>query len=138
MPTFMKMFFSMNKGFGAPKRLLIPLKFPCRFKFCMLPTKVSHSKASCYGASKWRFFVCQSTCGLCGTSQDNLMMTWFLGDEMTLKTTLLVWEPMVISNGLISWVFGFDKYFDYQWFQPTLVCSFPLELTCIITLILCP
>jgi hypothetical protein len=37
------------------------------------------------------------------------MMTRFLRDEMTLKTTLLVWEPMVTSNGLISWVIGRDE-----------------------------
>ncbi len=30
------------------------------------------------------------------------MMTRVLGNEMTLKTTLLVWEPMVTSNGLVS------------------------------------
>jgi hypothetical protein len=42
------------------------------------------------------------------------MMTRFLGDEMTWKTTLLVWEPMVTSNGLVSWVIGFDKGFDHQ------------------------
>jgi hypothetical protein len=28
----------------------------------------------------------------------------FLGNEMTLETTLLVWEPMVTSNGLVSCV----------------------------------
>jgi len=56
--------------------------------------------------------VCQSIHGLCGTSQDNPMMIGFLGDEMTLKTTLLVWEPMVTSNGLVSWVIGSDKRFQ--------------------------
>jgi hypothetical protein len=28
---------------------------------------------------------------------------------MTLKTTLLVWEPMVTFNGLFSWVIGFNE-----------------------------
>jgi hypothetical protein len=37
------------------------------------------------------------------------MMTKFLGDEMTLKTTLLMWEPMVTSNGLVSCVIGLDE-----------------------------
>ncbi len=36
-------------------------------------------------------------------------MTWFFGDEMTLKTTFLVWEPMVTSNALVSCVIGFDE-----------------------------
>jgi hypothetical protein len=62
--------------------------------------------ASCCGVSKWKFFIHQSIHGLCRTSQDNPMMTWFLWDEMTLKTTLLVWELMVTSNGLVSWVIG--------------------------------
>jgi hypothetical protein len=33
-----------------------------------------------------------------------IQMTRFLGDEMTLKITLLLWEPMVTYNGLVSWV----------------------------------
>ncbi len=33
----------------------------------------------------------------------------FLRDEMTLKTTLLVWELMVAFNGLVSWVTGPNK-----------------------------
>jgi hypothetical protein len=37
------------------------------------------------------------------------MMTRFLGDEMTLKTTLLVWESMVTSNGLDSYVTCLDE-----------------------------
>jgi hypothetical protein len=37
------------------------------------------------------------------------MITRCIGDEMTLKTTLLVWEPMVTSNGLVSWVIGHNK-----------------------------
>ncbi len=30
------------------------------------------------------------------------MIIKFIRDEITLKTTLLVWEPMVTSNGLVS------------------------------------
>jgi hypothetical protein len=37
------------------------------------------------------------------------MMIRFVGDEMTLKTTLLVCDPMVISNALVSCVIGFKK-----------------------------
>jgi hypothetical protein len=37
------------------------------------------------------------------------MLTRFFVDEMTLKTTLLVWEAMVASNGLVSWVIGPDE-----------------------------
>jgi hypothetical protein len=37
------------------------------------------------------------------------MMTRFLGYEMTLKTTLLVWEPMVTFYGLVSWVIGLNE-----------------------------
>jgi len=33
---------------------------------------------------------------------------------MTLKTILLVWEPMVTSNGLVSWATGFDEKFRHQ------------------------
>jgi hypothetical protein len=28
---------------------------------------------------------------------------------MTLKITLMVWEPMVTSNGLVPWVIGLDE-----------------------------
>jgi len=37
------------------------------------------------------------------------MMTRFLEDEMTLKTTLLVWEPMVTFNGLVLCVISHDE-----------------------------
>jgi hypothetical protein len=37
------------------------------------------------------------------------MMIRFVGYEMTLKTTLLVCDPMVISNALVSCVIGFKK-----------------------------
>jgi hypothetical protein len=39
-------------------------------------------------------------------------MIRFLRDEMTLKTTLLMWELMVTSNGLISCDFGRDERFQ--------------------------
>jgi len=40
------------------------------------------------------------------------MMIGFLKDEMTLKTTLLVWELMITSNGLVSCVIGRDEKFQ--------------------------
>ncbi len=46
------------------------------------------------------------------------MMTRFFGDEMTLKTTLLMWEPMVTSNGLVSWVTNLD---ERLWLSMTLI-----------------
>jgi len=108
MAAFMKVFIPTSEGLGHLS-LLVPLRFPYCFKFCILMTRVSHSRGLCYGVSKWKLFICQSTLGLCGTSQDNPMMTRFLRDEMTLKTTLLVWEPMVTSNGLVSWVTNSDE-----------------------------
>jgi hypothetical protein len=37
------------------------------------------------------------------------MMIVFFEDEMTLKTTFLVWEPMVTSSGLISCVINHNE-----------------------------
>jgi hypothetical protein len=41
--------------------------------------------------------------------QDNPMMIDFIGDEMTLKTILLVCNRMIISNALVSCVVSFEK-----------------------------
>jgi hypothetical protein len=54
----------------------------------------------------------QSTCALCKVSQNNAMMTRFFGDEMTLKTILLMCEPIVTSNALVSCVIGLDEKFQ--------------------------
>jgi hypothetical protein len=40
------------------------------------------------------------------------MMTRFIKNEMTLKTTLLMWKSMVTSNGLVSCVIGRDEKFQ--------------------------
>jgi hypothetical protein len=115
---------SLHEGFCSNKQrlghlsLLVPSRSSFCLKFCMLLTRVSHSRALCCGVSKWKLIVWQSTHGLCETSQDNTMMTWFLRDEMTLKTTLLVWEPMVTSNGLVSCVINFYERF---WPSMTLI-----------------
>ncbi len=37
------------------------------------------------------------------------MMTRYFGNEMTLKTTLLVWQPMVTPNALVSCLIGHDE-----------------------------
>jgi hypothetical protein len=44
-------------------------------------------------------------------SQDNLMMIGFFGDKMTLNTTLLKYDLMVISNTLVSCVIGLKENF---------------------------
>jgi hypothetical protein len=41
--------------------------------------------------------------------QDNPMTIDFVRDEMTLKTTLLVCDPMIISKALVSCVISFGK-----------------------------
>jgi hypothetical protein len=67
----------------------------------------------------------QSTCALCKASQNNTMMTRFFGDEMTLKTILLMCDPIVTSNALEC--FSFMCYrsqgeipivddFNWHWF----------------------
>jgi hypothetical protein len=38
-------------------------------------------------------------------------MIGFVEDEMTLKTTLLICDPMVISNALVSCVISFEERF---------------------------
>jgi hypothetical protein len=38
-------------------------------------------------------------------------MVGFVREEMTLKTTLLVCDPMVISNSLVSCIIGLEKKF---------------------------
>ncbi len=52
--------------------------------------------------SKWRLLIFRSIRGLCKMSHDNPMMIRFVGDEMTLKTTLLLYDPIVTVNVLDS------------------------------------
>jgi len=75
----------------------------------MLVIVASQSKGSCLGASKLRLFICQSTRGLCKMSQDNPMMIGFFGDKMTLNTTLIKCDLMVISNALVPCVIGHEE-----------------------------
>jgi hypothetical protein len=65
-----------------------------------------HLYAYSLGISKWKFYVCHSICGLCRTGQYKPMMIGFVENEMTLKTILLVCDPMVISNALVSCIIG--------------------------------
>jgi len=43
---------------------------PSWFLLCLFLTRVSHSMASCFGVLNWRLLICQSTHGLCKTSQN--------------------------------------------------------------------
>jgi hypothetical protein len=68
-----------------------------------------HFDVSSFGTSKWKLFIFQSIHGLCKRKQDNPMMIEFVKDEITLKTTLLVCNPMIIFNALVSSVVSFEK-----------------------------
>jgi hypothetical protein len=68
-----------------------------------------HFDVSSFGTSKWKLFISQSIHGLCKRKQDNPMMIEFVKDEITLKTTLLVCNPMIIFNALVSCVVSFEK-----------------------------
>jgi hypothetical protein len=68
-----------------------------------------HFDVSSFGTSKWKLFISQSIHGLCKRKQDNPMMIEFVKDEITLKTTLLVCNPMIIFNALVSSVVSFEK-----------------------------
>lgn len=103
--------------------------------------KASHSGTSCFNNSKWKFLVRQSTCGLCKASQDNLMMTRFFKEEMTLKMTLkmtlLIWKPMATFNALVSCVTSFhERFWPSMTSIGTSVFSLPRP-TCIITPFFC-
>jgi hypothetical protein len=54
----------------------------------------------------------QSICALCKMSQNNEVMTRFFADEMTLETILLMCDPIVISNVLVSCVIGLEEKFQ--------------------------
>jgi hypothetical protein len=45
-------------------------------------------------------------------SHVNLMMIGFVRNEMTLKTTLLLYDPIVIDNALVSCVTSLEKRFQ--------------------------
>jgi hypothetical protein len=51
-------------------------------------------------------------------SHDNPMMIRFVRYEMTLKTILLLYDPIVIINDLISCIIGFEKRF-----QPSIIST---------------
>ncbi len=114
-----------------------PRWYPSWFLPCMFLIKVSHSKASCFGVSKWRLFVCQSTRRLYKVSKNNPMMTIFHINEMTLKTTLLMWKPMLTFNSLVSCAIGPNERLWPSMTQSTPMCYFPLEPTCIVAPIFC-
>jgi hypothetical protein len=45
-------------------------------------------------------------------SHDNPMMLGFVGNEMTLKTTLLLCDPIVTVNALVSCIIGLEESFQ--------------------------
>jgi hypothetical protein len=71
--------------------------------------KALYFDVSSFGISKWKFLLFQSICKLCRTNQNNPMMIWFIGDEMTLKTILLQCDPMVIFNALVLCITNFKE-----------------------------
>ncbi len=73
--------------------------------------KVSYFGVISFTDSKWRLFIFQSIWRLCKMNHDNPMMIGFVGDEMTLKTTLLLCDPIVIVNALVSCVISFEERF---------------------------
>ncbi len=75
----------------------------------MLVGKVSYFGVVSFIDSKWRHFIFQSIWRLCKMSHDNPMMIGFVGDEMTLKTTLLLCDPIIIINVLVSCVISFEE-----------------------------
>jgi hypothetical protein len=68
-----------------------------------------HLYVSSLGISKWKFYMRHSIYGLCRTSQYNPMMTGFVENEMTLKIILLICDPIVISNALVSCIISLEE-----------------------------
>jgi hypothetical protein len=104
--------FCFNKQRLGVLGILVLLRSSFYFKFCMLLIRVSQSRATCCGDSNWRFIIRQSIHELCRASQNNLMMIRFFGNEMTLKTTLIVWQLMVTFNALVSYVTSPNERFQ--------------------------
>jgi hypothetical protein len=44
-------------------------------------------------------------------SHDNLMMVRFIGNEMTLKVTLLLCDPIITINTLVSCIIALEERF---------------------------
>jgi hypothetical protein len=60
------------------------------------------------------------------------MMIGFVGDEMTLKTTLLLFDPIITINVLVSWVIGLEKRFrpSITWTTTDVAFSTNVKLCC--------
>jgi hypothetical protein len=101
----------------------------------MLVPKVFHFEALCFGISNWRLFVCPSACGLCIMSQDNPRTIVFFEKKRILKTTLLVYYPIVISNALVSRVISLENKFQMSMTSLLLMCSSSPRPTYFVTLI---
>jgi hypothetical protein len=59
-----------------------------------------------------KLLVFQSTQGLCKMSHDNPMIIGLARDEMTLNTTLLLCDPIVTVNALVSCVTSLKERFQ--------------------------
>jgi hypothetical protein len=64
-------------------------------------------------------------------------MTRLFEDEMTLKTTLLMGDPTVTSNALVSCVTSLKEKLHPLIFQLVLVCAFSPKSTYVVMLIFC-
>ncbi len=70
-------------------------------------------------------------------NHDNPMTIGFVGDEMTLKTTLFVYISIVISKALISCVIGLEERLQPWWPPRLLVWISSWESSYVITLTPC-
>jgi hypothetical protein len=77
----------------------------------MLVGKALYFGAISFNDSKWRFLVFQSIQGLCKFNYDNPMMIGLIKGEMTLKPILLMCDPIVIINVLVSCVISPEERF---------------------------
>jgi hypothetical protein len=105
----------------------------CYFFTCKIMFRIQHVywKNLYFGVvlfidSKWRLIVFQSIQGLCKMSHDNLMIIVFVEDEMTLKTTLLLCDPIVTINALSHALQVLKKKSDHWSLRPPLVSLSPL------------
>jgi len=127
--VYMNAFAPMNKCLKCLDPWLPPISFShLNFCICWLviamfscakscsKSKMFVGKALIFGIvlftdSKWRLFIFQSALGLCKMHHDNPMMIRFVKDEMTLKTTLLLCDPIVTVNALVSCIISPEERF---------------------------
>ncbi len=127
----------MNKSFKYLDPWLPPISLS-HFSFCMcwlilagfayakscsesnmLFGKISYFGVVLFIDSKWKLLVYQSIQGLYKINHDNPVMIGFVRFEMTLKTTLLLCDPIVNTCKV------FKKSSDHQSLWPPLMSIFP-------------